>query len=202
MRKFFVLLGIIGLALAIAYPFVVQNFGGYRIGSHEVFSPGGGFKSIEVELSDEEDPVRILVDYHSSTQVNAVMASATLAMSVEREGGRVLSKELEFTHSTPGEDSVQSGSYVYRATGGVIHPVGVETYRFSFQQTAEAALKPDRIELILMASAIEWDPRGQLLGYVLLAAGMIGFVISTVGRGKKKNTEPPKWGRGESDANE
>lgn len=202
MRKFFVLLGMIGLALAIAYPFIVQNFGGYRIGSHDVYSRDTGLNAVEVELSDEEDPVRILVDYHSSTQVNAVMASATLTMNVERQGGQVLTKQLEFAHSTPGEDSVQSGSYVYRATGGVIHPVGTETYRFSFQQTAETTLKPDRIELILMASAIEWDPRGQLLGYVLLAAGMIGFVISTVGRGKKNPPEPRKWGRGEADPDE
>ncbi len=188
LRKFFIILGIAGLVLAVIYPFAVQNFGGYRLGAHEVYSSGGGFRTVDVELSDEEDPVRILVDYHSNSKTSSVMASATLSIRVESDGKEMIARDLEFIHSTPGEDSVHTGNYVYRATAGVIHPVGVKTYHFSFEPKKGTSLTPDRVELILMASAIEWDPRGQLLGYGLLALGMIGFVISTVGKGNK---QPP-----------
>ncbi len=196
MRKFFVLLGIIGLALSVAYPFIVQNFGGYELARFDIYSKCDGFVPVEIDLSADEAPVRVLVDFSTVAQVNAAMASAKLLMAVTRDGGSAEEEELEFNHSTPGENSVHSGSFVYRATGGAVHPVGTEKYEFSFSLVSGATLKPENVEMILMASAIEWDPRMQLIGYVLLAIGMVGFVISTVGKGKKTEIhDPQKWGR-------
>lgn len=188
----------IGIALAVIYPFVVQNFGGYELERHQVYSPAHGFSVTEVSLTPDEAPIGVLVDYVSSTQVNAVMASAALAMTVLRNGERSIEQTLEFVHSTPGENSVHSGSFAYRASGGVIQPVGTETFSFAFLPIGEATLKPDKVELILMASAIEWDPRAQLFGYAMMALGFIGFVVATVGKGKKTEIHnPQKWGRGD-----
>ena len=199
-RFIFLILAAIGIALAVAYPFVVQNFGGYELSRHDIYSKSRGFQPVEVQLTEEEAPVRVLVDFTTSTKVNAVMASAKLGMTVLRNGQKSVREELEFIHSTPGENSVHSGSFVYRATGGTIHPVGTETYAFAFAMLGEATLTPNGVELILMASAIEWDPRAQLVGYILLAFGLIGFVIATVGRGKKTEIHnPQKWGRGDGD---
>ncbi len=199
-RIFFLVLAAIGIALAVAYPFVVQNFGGYELGRHNVYSKSQGFLPVEVELTEKEAPVRVLVDFSTSTKINAVTASAKLGMTVLRNGSRSVQEELEFIHSTPGENSVHSGSFVYRATGGTIHPVGTETYAFAFTLMSGATLNPDDIVMILMASAIEWDPRAQLIGYILLAVGLIGFIIATVGRGKQTELHnPQKWGRGDDD---
>lgn len=196
-RFLFLIIAAIGIVLAVIYPFVVQNFGGYELERHQVYSGANGFSAVEVTLTSEEAPVRVLVDYVSSTQVNAVMASAALAMTVLRNGEKAIEQTLEFVHSSPGENSVQSGSFSYRASGGVIHPVGTETFSFAFTPVGETTLKPDSVELILMASAIEWEPRAQLLGYVMMALGFIGFVIATVGKGKKTEIHnPQKWGRG------
>lgn len=198
MRMMFLILVLVGLVLAIAYPFAVQNLGGYDIGQYEVYAPDTGFVPIEVELSDEEDPVRILVDYHTSSRLNAVMASAKLSLTVLRGSERAFTRELEFIHSTPGENSVHSGRYVIRLTGGIINPVGTESYTFAFSPLGESKLVPDRIQMILKASAIEWNPGVQILGYCILAVGALGFIVLLV-RGRRGTSQPRRWGRGRSE---
>ncbi|MEZ5811013.1 MAG: hypothetical protein R3D45_06300 [Rhizobiaceae bacterium] len=194
MRIFFLILVLIGLVLAIAYPFAAQNLGGYDIGQYEVYSTETGFVPVEMELSDEEDPVRILVDYYTSTRLNAVMASAKLSLTVLRGPEREFTRELEFIHSTPGENSVHSGRTVIRLTGGIINPVGTQRYTFAFSPVGESKLVPDRIQMILKASAIEWNPSVQILGYGIWAIGAAGFIVLLI-RGRRGAAQRQRWGR-------
>lgn len=186
----------VGLLLAAIYPFAVQNFGGDELSRHQVFSKTTGFSTVNVALSEDEAPIRALIDYSSSTQINAVSASAALKMKLLVDGAKASEKTLEFVHSTPGENSVHSGSVVYRANGGVIYPIGSQRFQFAFSPVGDATLKPDEIELILMASAIEWDPRAQLVGYGLMIIGIVGFVMSTVlGKRGRQPNKATRWGR-------
>lgn len=201
MRFAFLIIAIVGIALAVIYPFVVQNFGGYELSRHQIYSVSDGFSPVEVELSENDAPIVLLVDFTTTANVDPVTASAGLSMSVLRNGERRADQVLEFIHNTPGENSVEAGSFVYRASGGAIHPVGAETYALSFAMRDGATLEPARIDLILMASSILWDPRIQLIGYVLMAVGVIGFVLVMVRRGgTPKQPKPPQWGRAGGDA--
>ena len=184
MRFLFLFPAFIGVVLAVVYPFAVQNFGVHELARYRIYSKSDGFLPVKVELSAEEAPVRVLVDFATTAKIDAAPASAWLAVTVLRNGQRESEGTLQFIRSTPEESGVHSGGFVYRATGGSIHPVGTETYSFVFSPMSGATLMPETVEMILHTSTIGWDPRAQLLGYVLMAAGLIGFVVSRVGRGR------------------
>lgn len=197
LRILFLLLTIAGILAGIAYPFVVQNFGGYEVARRFVPVANEGFRAVEIELNSVDSPVRVLVDYTSRSQVNAVMASAELEMVVSHDRSVVARERLRFVHSTPGEGSVQSGRYVYRATGGIVELPESGAYVFRFALVGETTLQPESVELIVMASAIEWDPRVQPVGYALMALGFVGFIIAMTQRSKTRPAAKPRprWGR-------
>lgn len=200
MRVFFFLLLLAGVGLGIGYPFALSNFSGHEIGTWRVYERGSGFGSVTARLDSSDAPVRILVDMTSVGTPRFTGESTVLTLTAATAGRTVLAETVSFVNSTPRSDSPQSGDRIYRDEAGVLTKLDSGDYVFTLGPGDAEDIEMRRVDLILRAGAAEPDPRAVPIGYVLMAIGTVGFIISLSRRGNRPqnpNSKPPapRWGR-------
>lgn len=199
MRLIFAIVFVVGLAAGIAYPFFITNFSGHAIGEWRVYERGSGFKPAKMSLSEADAPVRALVDLTTLGEPRLSGDHTALTMTASVNGHTVLANTLTFVHSEPRNDSPQSGQRVYRDLGGMIDTVEDAEYTFTVGPGDADGIEMRSVDLILRSGAAPLDPRLQPIGFMLMAVGVIGFVIAMRhgGQPPNPNSQPPasRWGR-------
>lgn len=197
MRILFLLLLIGGLALGIAYPWLMQNVSGHAIGTYTVYERTTGFRPLEVELVPEDAPLRVLVDMTSIRSLVVPDSATVLTLIASVDGRTVLADTLTFIREDTRNDSPQSGAVVHRDEAGVIDPVEAGPYTFVVGPGDAEGIEMRKVEVVLRGGVMEADRRAAPISYVLMAVGFVGFVLSLRGRAGKADNEPPKprWGR-------
>lgn len=199
MRAFFILLLIAGIGGALVYPWATQNFAGAELGTYRVFERGSGFKPVDVQLQPEDAPVRVLVDLSSSLQPAARNSETVLTITVAAGSETILAKHLNFIDVSAGRDDDVTGN-IYRDDAGLIEDVTAGSYRFTVGPGDVDDIPISRVELVLRAGASEWDHRAQPIGFVAMAIGFIGLVLTfrraeTPPQNPNSQPPPPRWGR-------
>ena len=197
MRAFFLLVILAGLALAAGYPFYINNFSGEEIGAWTVYERDGGFRPVDVALRADQAPVRVFVDLTVQNSAPITPNVSVLTLTANLGSRTVLAKALDFIDSNRKESSPQQQQAMLRASAGDIDPVEDATYRFVVDRGEVDGLFYSRAELILRGAALPLDPRALPIGFVLIAVGLVGFVL-TLRRRERRADEPPqpRWGRG------
>lgn len=198
MRFFFLLMLLVGAALGIGYPFVIQNFSGKEIGSWRVYERGSGFHPIETRLLAADMPIRVLVDMTSIGAPRLSNERTVLTITAATGGRTVLAETMNFVDSAPRPDSPQSGERMYSDDGGVISDVDDGSFVFTVGPGDAEGIEMKSVDLILHADAASYDERAQPIGFTLMGIGFIGFVLALRrgGHPPNPNSQPPRWGRG------
>lgn len=198
-RLLFLIILLAGLGLAILYPWAVTSFSGYEYARIPLYERGTGFKPATVRLSPQDGPIRVIVEMSSVGAANLSGDTTILSLAVTADGATVLSAPLTFRHQDPRPDAPQMGGDIYQDVAGVIAEPRNADYVFSLAPGAAGAIEMRTVTLELRAGAMEFDARLAPVGYMLLAVGFIGLVLS-LRRRSVKPSEPqpppqPKWGR-------
>lgn len=198
MRIFFLVVLIGGLALGIVYPWAIQNVTGHEIGAYTAYQRGRGFQPVDVDLSPSDAPVRVLVDMTSIGSLVVPDSATVLTLTASVDGRTVLADTLTFIREDTRNDSPQSGAVVHRDEAGVIDPVEAGLYTFVVGPGDAEGIEMRKVEIVLRGGVMEADRRAAPIGYVLMAVGFVGLVLSVRGRSVRADDEPPKprWGRG------
>jgi len=201
MRFLFLLILIAGIGLGIGYPWAVQNFSGEEIARHSVYERGQGYSSVVVPLSAEQAPVRVFVEMTSLGSRNLTGDQTVLTLTATINRRTVLANTLTFSHSEPRPDTPQSGGMIYGDDAGVIDPVETGDYEFVVGPGDADTIEMRSATLILRAHVLSYDARATPIGFVLMAIGFIGLVLSLARGSRRNRNEPPaappgpKWGR-------
>lgn len=200
MRVFFLLVLLLGAAAGIGYPFLLSNFSGDEIGTWRVYERGGGFRPVTVSLDWSDAPVRVLVDMVSVGTPRLTGESTVLTLTAATGGRTVLAETISFVNATPRSDSPQSGDQIFRDEAGVMTKLDSGDYLFTVGPGDAEGIEMRSVDLVLRGGAAEPDPRVMPVGYVLMAVGAVGLILSLTrggGRPQNPNSKPPapRWGR-------
>lgn len=197
MRIFFLLIALAGVALGIVYPSVVETMSGAEIARLNVYD-GESFRPVTQTLAEADAPVRVLLETTTRGVYTMPAAAAHLTLTASAGGKTVLAERVVFTsqqspQATPGEQ-------VLLASAGAIDPVTPGAYQFVVALGDVDVLPMRKVDLVLRRNAMAVDERAQPLGYVLIALGVVGFILAiTRGRGGGPSAPAgPQWGRGGS----
>ena len=199
MRFFFLIILLAGLALGIGYPWTVANFSGTELERRTVYTRGEGFIPTTVGMSADDAPVRVMVDMTSIGAMTLSGERTVLTLTATVKNHTVLANTLTFAHQEPRPDNPQAGGMIYRDEAGVIDPVEDGDYVFVVGPGDADGIEMRSAELVLRRDAGSIDERYIPVGYVLMAVGFIGLVLSLT-RGRRRDEPPagpppPKWGR-------
>jgi hypothetical protein len=183
LRLFLLVIFLIGLILAFAYPWAVDNVDGYEIGSWRAFSGEGEFRPFEPSLAPSDAPVRVYAYVTVAEPVSMAADVPVLELEVTGDGATVLTARLSFDRWEP--EPGPEGGIAYRDYAGSIGPLSLDPALVN------------AVDVTLIARSFERDPGIPPLGYVMTAVGFIGLVLSFRRRRRQpKPPEPPRWGRG------
>ncbi len=199
MRILFFLVALAGLLLGIVYPAAIDYFSGELIANLPVYDRARGFSPVTVPLNVNDAPVRVMLSATTLDTFTPPNASAHLTVTATVGGRTVLATPVLFV----AEQARESGSNSQRlsATVGLIDPVDTGDYRFDVGFGDAGSLPFRSVELVLRRHALVADERAQPIGYMLLAVGVVGFVLSLTrgggsgaggGSGRQRG---PQWGR-------
>lgn len=201
MRILFLLIFLVGLALGVGYPFMVENAPRREIGSWPVYDRASGFQKVEATLTERDAPVRVLVDLVSSGAPRFSSDRIALTITADHGSRTVLAKALSFAEAPPHSESPQSAQRVFRDEAGVIPEVEDGAYLFTVGPGDADDLGLVSAIVVLQSGGLAYDERVQPIGFMLMAAGFVGFVIALRrgggGRPQNPNSQPPppRWGR-------
>jgi len=202
MRLIFLLMLLAGIAGGIAWPWISRDLATSEIGSFEVFALGSEFRPAVVRLSAPDAPVRVLVELTAARPLDVSADEALVTLTVAAGSRTVLAQSLTFAEASPRQTSPQLSERVYRDVAGTIDPVEDGEYVFTVAPEGAEAAGISSVEVLLDTGPAAIDPRVQPVGFVLIAIGFVGFVLS-LRRGRERppgnpNSQPPKprWGRG------
>lgn len=200
MRFFFLIILLAGLALGIGYPWTVANFSGTELERRTVYTRGGGFTPTTLRLSPSDAPVRVMVDMTSIGAMTLSGERTVLTLTATVNNRTVLANTLTFAHQEPRPDNPQAGGMIYRDEAGVIDPVEDGDYVFVVGPGDADGIEMRSAELVLRSGVDFIDEKFIPVGYVLMAVGFIGFVLSLTRGGRRRDEPPagpppPKWGR-------
>ncbi|MCB1418950.1 MAG: hypothetical protein KDJ74_08120 [Notoacmeibacter sp.] len=199
MIRFFLLLVIGGLAAAIGYPFLVENFSGSEIGAIPLYERGKGISPATVTLSQDEAPVRLTVIMVPAT-ASVVRSSARtqLVLQVTDPAGARKDKVITFAPTSTANDRDQTDAqHSYQASAGLLEPKATGDWRFVLSHTGREDITMKSASLMLRANAGSWDARVQPWGFAAAGLGILGTFLSLrrrVSRAKEA-AQPRKWGR-------
>ncbi len=197
MRIFFLIILIAGIGLGIGYPWIAKSYDDYEIGTYHVFDQAAGFTEVNATLSPAEAPV------HVEMAMKALGAlpkpgGAVLTLTVSDGQETVLAKALDFADVTPKLTNPQTGERSYSAEAGTFTPQNTTSYIFKVARGDAAAPQIESVDIVLHAGALDLEPRAIPIGYVLIAIGMIGFVVTYRRRpphDASGGRSPRRWGR-------
>lgn len=194
MRIFFLLLALAGVGLGVVYPSVVDTMSGANIARMTVYD-GAGFRSATQALSEADAPVRVLLEMTTKGVYTMPAAAAHLTLTASAGGKTVLAERVVFTSQQPPQDTPAEQALL--ASAGTIDPVTPGPHLFVVALGDVDTLPMRRVDLILKRNAMAADARAQPIGYVLIALGIVGFILSLT-RGKGGGPPAPtgpQWGR-------
>ena len=200
---FAAVLFLLGLGLAV-YPMVAGNLPHMPIGTWPVYAPLTGFLTFDARLKPDDAPVEVYLDLTSAGSPKFAKDIAVLTLTVSAEGKTVLAAPLTFADAVASDDTPQTPELIYRTAAGVIDPVDAKTptYRFTTGMGDADGIDIAKVDLVLEHGRQAADPRARPIGFAVMAAGFIGFVLSLRGRGggtppnPNSQPPPPRWGRG------
>lgn len=201
MRVLFLVIFLVGLALGVGYPFVVENAPRREIGSWPAYDRASGFQKVEATLTENDAPVRVLVDLVSSGVPRFSSDRIALTVTADHGSRTVLAKALNFAEALPHSDSPQSTQRMFRDEAGVIPEVEDGAYLFTVGPGDADDLGLVSARVVLQSGGLAYDDRVQPIGFMLMAVGFVGFVIALRrgggGRPQNPNSQPPppRWGR-------
>lgn len=198
MRALFLLLAVAGILLGIVYPAAVDYFSGELIASLPVYDRARGFSSVTVRLDAADAPVRVMLDATTFDSFSPPNASAHLTVTASTAARTVLAAPVRFVTQKPRDNG--GNTQRLGATVGLIDSVESGDYRFEVNFGDAGTLPLRSVELQLRRNAAVADERAQPIGYMLLAIGVIGFVLALTrgtgsGGASPPAPTPPQWGR-------
>ena len=199
MRFIFLIVLLAGLALGIFYPWATANFSGSELERRTIYTRSGGFIPTTVGMSAEDAPVRVMVDMTSIGAMTLSGEQTVLTLTATVKNHTVLASTLTFAHHEPRPDNPQAGGMIYRDEAGVIDSVEDGDYVFVVGPGDADGIEMRSAELVLRRDVGSIDQRYIPVGYVLMAVGFIGLVLSLT-RARRRDEPPagppsPKWGR-------
>jgi hypothetical protein len=201
MRFLFILILLAGTGIGLFYPWATSNFSGHEIGTWRVFGQGQ-FKPVTVPLSGRDAPVRVLVDLTARAERIVSQQRTVLTLTAATNGRTALASTLQFNHvDNPRQVSPQLPDKIFRDEAGVIATVSPGPYTFTVGPGDADDIPIRAVDLILRSGAGEADRRARPVGLVLMAIGLVGFLLtlrSGGARPENPNSQPPtpRWGRG------
>lgn len=193
LRIFFALVLVAGVALGIVYPRMSGNAEGEEIGRWRIYEAGTGLRTVEIGL-EHARPLTVGAELRSGdTLSDGPDAAALTAVARDASGAEVLREPFSMTGAAVLE-SPQSRVQLYRAAAGILD-VADGTYRFEIDMSDDIPSSLLTVDLVLGTVAEPLDPRLQPAGFVMMAIGVIGFVLALRRRRENPNSKPPKWGR-------
>lgn len=192
LRIFFALLLVAGVALGIVYPRMLDDSEGDEVGRWRIYEPAIGSRILEIELEDT-GPLTVAAEFRSEETLPDGPGVAALAVVRDASGAVVLREPFSITGAAVLE-SPQSRVQLHRAAAGVLDAAD-GTYRFEIEMSDNMRSSLLAVDLVLGTVAVPLDPRLQPAGFVLMAIGVVGFVLALRRRRENRNSKPPKWGR-------
>jgi hypothetical protein len=197
LRIVLLVLMLAGGALGIAYPWVAANQSGYQVGVFPMFD-GTGFRVAETRPAPSETPLFIIIEMTTRGPMRADRQGAVLTLTATSGGRTVLAQALDFEGVNGRIANPQTGEIVYRTQVGRIDEVAEDGLSIAVKRGDADAVTLSAVDVIVEASALDIDPRAVPAGYVMLAIGFVGFILSFRSRAPKNpnsSPPPPKWGR-------
>ncbi|QKD04580.1 hypothetical protein [Mesorhizobium loti] len=201
MRFLFFLILLAGIGVGALYPWAMSNFSGHEIGTWRVYEQGR-FKPVTVPLSVRDAPVRVLVDLTARAERIVSQQRTVLTLTAAANGRTALASTLQFNHpDNPRQASPQLPDKIFRDEAGVIATINPGPYTFTVGPGDAEDIPIRAVDLILRSGAGEADRRARPVSFVLMAIGLVGFLLtlrSGGGRPENPNSQPPppRWGRG------
>ncbi|MDH6229943.1 hypothetical protein M2281_000515 [Mesorhizobium soli] len=189
MRTFLFVLIFVGAALGFGYPWAAAHLVGYSLGVLQVYNLATGYHTIEKQLSPDDAPVQVLVDMRVVGGTSLANGGNLLAITVMRDGQTVLAKPLTFADATLTDKSAQTNERVYREDAGLITDIKGGTYSFAIQPGDEKGIYIQAVNIVLRARALGTIEVLQMLGFLLMAAGLAGFIFAV-----RRDRRLEEWG--------
>lgn len=189
--RFFLLIVLgFGVLLGFVYPWAAQRQGD-EIGRWRVYTAGGDFVPVETRLPADEEQVRILVEVATTTRVNADRA-VVLTMTATSGGRTQIAQTFTLDGVEPGEGRSTLPVLLYSLEAETLYSIEDEPYIFVFGP-GEVELPLVYVELVLIGGTFDYDESVPPIGYALTAIGFVGLVLTFR---RRRETPPPRWGRG------
>lgn len=193
MRILFFLILLAGVALGIVYPAAIDYFSGDMVARLAVYERAAGFRPVSIPLAMSDAPVRVMLDVVTTDVFAPPNASAHLTVTASVGGRTVMAKPVLLVSQSPRESG--SNEQRFGAVAGTLENVDDGDYRFEVGFGDAGTLPLRTIHLILRRNAFIADDRAQPIGYVLMAIGFVGFVLSLARGGGGRPPRGPQWGR-------
>jgi hypothetical protein len=202
-RLLAVLVFLAGLALAFGYP-LLSSLPPLTIGTWPLYRPSTGFTPVAADLDPDQAPVEVYVDAAMAGAPKFENDSALLTLTASTDGRTALAVPLTFVGAVEREDSPQTPERIYRARAGTIDRIdpAAAAYRFTAGPGDAEGIAIASVDLVLEKGLPPADSRAQPIGFALIAAGAVAFLLTLRGGGDRPPSNPnsqpppPRWGRG------
>ena len=197
-RLLFLLIFILGGVAGIGYPQIAAHVSGYEIGAWEAYSPATGFIPVAVNIAPADAPLFPHVEIATNGPLPAADRTAYLTLTVTADGKQERAETIDLDRIEATITSPQTGGVVYRLDLPAFPTVSSARYEFRFGEGAAGSDRLHGVRLTLNAGAFDVDPRAVPVGYILMAIGAIGLLLSFRKRPPQNpNSQPPapRWGR-------
>jgi hypothetical protein len=159
---------------------------------------------VTVTLKAGDAPVRVLVDLTAKAERIVSQQRTVLTLTAATGGRTVLASTLQFNHAdNPRQVCPQLPDKIFRDEAGVIETVSPGPYLFTAGPGDADDIPIRAVDLVLRSGVGEIDSRARPVGFSLMAAGLLGFLLTTAFGGRRPENPnskppPPRWGRGPS----
>jgi len=197
-RLLFLLIFILGGVAGIGYPLIAAHVSGYEIGAWDAYSPATGFVPVAVNTAPADAPLFPHVEIATEGPLPAGDRTAYLTLTVDADGKQERAETIDLDKVEPTVTSPQAGGVVYRRDLPAFASVRSARYEFRFGEGAAGLDRLRGVRFTLNAGAFDVDPRAVPVGYILMAIGAVGLLLSFRKRPPQNpNSQPPatRWGR-------